>query len=164
MAADIANGTKDAVVSWCYLNREGDLLTKLIDGAEQVSGNDDDERKEEIFDAFANGQIKKLVTKPLIAASGLNWQHCNRQTFFPSHSFEQWYQSVRRSWRFGQTRPVTVDVITSEGEANVLSNLHRKAEAADRMFENLVNLMNNELAIQKTEYKAQTTQLPTWLQ
>jgi hypothetical protein len=59
---------------------------------------------------------------------------------------------------------VTVDVITSEGEANVLSNLHRKAEAADRMFENLVNLMNNELAIQKTEYKAQTTQLPTWLQ
>jgi hypothetical protein len=100
----------------------------------------------------------------LIASSGLNWQHCNRQTFFPSHSFEQWYQSVRRSWRFGQTRPVTVDVITSEGEANVLSNLHRKAEAADRMFENLVNLMNNELAIQKNEYKATPTEIPTWLQ
>jgi hypothetical protein len=163
MAADIANGTPDAVVSWCYLNREGDLLTKLIDGAQQVSGNDPDDKKEEIFDAFAKGELKKLVTKPLIAASGLNWQHCNRQTFFPSHSFEQFYQSVRRSWRFGQKRPVTVDIITSEGEANVLSNLHRKAEAADRMFQNLVNLMNNELAIQKTEYNAQQTEIPSWL-
>jgi len=163
MAADIANGTKEAMVSWCYLNREGDLLTKLIEGAVQVSGNDSDEHKEEMFEAFSSGQLKKLVTKPLIASSGLNWQHCHRQTFFPSHSFEQWYQSVRRCWRFGQTKPVTVDVITSEGETNVLANLHRKAEAADRMFENLVRLMNNELDIEKREYNQTKTQLPQWL-
>ena len=163
MAAEIANGTKDAVVSWCYLNREGNLLTKLIDGAEEVSGNDSDERKEELFEAFSSGQLKKIVTKPLIASSGLNWQHCHRQTFFPSHSFEQWYQSVRRCWRFGQKEKVTVDVITSEGETNVLANLHRKAEAADRMFENLVRLMNNELDIEKKEYNTNKTQLPQWL-
>jgi len=164
MAAEISNGTDDAVVSWCYLNREGDLLTKMIKDAVQVSGDDSDDRKEEVFEAFASGQLKKLVTKPLIASSGLNWQHCNRQTFFPSHSFEQWYQSIRRSWRFGQTRPVTVDIITSEGEANVLANLQRKAEAAERMFANLVHLMNNELAIQKTEYNSQPTEIPQWLQ
>jgi len=163
MAAEIANSTDDAVVSWCYLNREGDLLTKLINGAVQVSGDDPDDRKEEIFEAFASGQLKKLVTKPLIASSGLNWQHCNRQTFFPSHSFEQWYQSIRRSWRFGQKRPVTVDIITSEGEANVLSNLQRKAESAGRMFANLVQLMNNELAIQKTEYNSKPTEIPQWM-
>jgi hypothetical protein len=164
MAARIANATDESVVSWCYLNREGDLLEKMIDGSKQVSGNDPDEKKEEIFEAFASGQIKKLITKPLIASSGLNWQHCNRQTFFPSHSFEQWYQSVRRSWRFGQTKPVTVDIITSEGESNILRSLERKSEAAERMFKNLVNLMNNELAIQKTEYNAQQTEIPSWLQ
>jgi hypothetical protein len=164
MAARIANATDESVVSWCYLNREGDLLEKMINGSKQVSGNDPDEKKEEIFEAFASGQIKKLITKPLIASSGLNWQHCNRQTFFPSHSFEQWYQSVRRSWRFGQTKPVTVDIITSEGESNILRSLERKSEAAERMFKNLVNLMNNELAIQKTEYKAQQTEIPSWLQ
>jgi hypothetical protein len=163
MAAEIVNGTKDAVVSWCYLNREGNLLAKLINGAEEVSGNDSDERKEEIFEAFSSGQLTKLVTKPLIASSGLNWQHCHRQTFFPSHSFEQWYQSVRRCWRFGQKEKVTVDVITSEGEANVLANLHRKAEAADRMFENLVRLMNNELDIEKREYNNNKIQLPQWI-
>ena len=164
MAANIANGTTDPVVSWCYLNKEGDLLQKMIDGSEQVSGNDSDDRKEELFDAFTSGQLKKLVTKPLIAASGMNWQHCNRMTFFPSHSFEQWYQSIRRFWRFGQTKPVYADVITSEGELNVLSNLQRKADAADRMFENLVRLMNDELAIQKNEYNATKTEIPSWLQ
>jgi hypothetical protein len=163
MAAEIANGTKESIVSWCYLNREGDLLTKLIDGAVQVSGDDSDEKKEEIFTAFSTGQARAIVTKPIIAGMGLNWQHCHRQTFFPSHSFEQWYQSIRRCWRFGQKNPVTVDVITSEGEANVLSNLMRKSEAADRMFANLVAMMSNELQIEKTEKNINQSTLPSWL-
>jgi hypothetical protein len=79
------------------------------------------------------------VTKPAIGAWGLNWQHCNRMTFFPSHSYEQYYQAVRRCWRFGQTKPVTVDIITTEGGANALANLQRKADQADRMFEALVS-------------------------
>ena len=163
MAAEIANATSDPVISWCYLNREGDMLTKMIDGAVQVSGTDSDERKEEVLEAFASGSIRVLVTKPKIAGMGLNLQHCNRMTYFPSHSFEQWYQSIRRCWRFGQKHPVTVDVITSEGEANILSNLQRKATAADGMFSNLVAMMNNELSIQKKQHVTTPTQLPNWI-
>lgn len=111
----------------------------------QISGADSDERKEEVFDAFTNGSLRALVTKPKIGAFGLNWQHCARMSVFPSHSYEQYYQAVRRCWRFGQTRDVTVDVITTRGEADVLGNLQRKADAADRMFTALVAAMNTEV-------------------
>lgn len=150
------------VVAWCHLNDEGDLLEKLIAGAVQVSGSDKDERKEEIFEAFAAGQIRALVTKPTIAGFGLNWQHCAHQTFFPSHSFEQWYQSVRRCWRFGQTRDVTVDVVSSAGEAGVLGNLNEKARKADAMFRNLVDLMNDQLRIVNDQNFSQQERVPSW--
>lgn len=141
--AEKANGA-DKFVAWCHLNDEGDLLEDLIDGAEQVSGADSDERKEELFEAFTTGQLRVLVTKPRIGAFGLNWQHCAQMSVFPSHSYEQYYQAVRRCWRFGQTRNVTVDVITTKGEADVLGNLRRKADAADRMFAALVHEMQTE--------------------
>jgi hypothetical protein len=162
-AADICNSHDDFTISWCYLNKESDMLEKMIDGAIAISGDDSDERKEEIFTAFSTGQLKKLITKPKIAGMGLNWQHCNHQTFFPSHSFEQMYQSVRRCWRFGQKRPVTVDMITSEGERDVIINLRRKAEASDKLFSKLVSLMNNELAIEKKQNNNTKEQLPSWL-
>ena len=133
----------DKFVAWCHLNDEGDLLEKLIPGAMQVSGSDSDERKEEIFSAFTLGQLRALVTKPRIGAFGLNWQHCARMSVFPSHSYEQYYQAVRRCWRFGQTRDVHVDVITTKGESDVLGNLKRKAEQADQMFAALVQEMRN---------------------
>jgi hypothetical protein len=88
-AAEIICGTDLPAVAWCHLNDEGNLLEKLIPGAVEVEGNDPDEKKEEVFEAFAAGHIRVLVSKPVIAAFGLNWQHCNHQTFFPSHSFEQ---------------------------------------------------------------------------
>lgn len=163
MAAEIISSHNDASVAWCHLNSEGDLLTRMIPGAVQVSGKDSDESKEESFRAFERGEIRVLVTKPTIAGFGLNWQHCHRQTFFPSHSFEQWYQAIRRSWRFGQDHAVTVDVISSEGEARVLSNLQRKAEAADRMFENLVSMMRDELKIREKNKHTNQTKLPAWL-
>lgn len=163
MAADIANSNKESIVAWCHLNREGDLLTKLIPDAVQVSGDDTDERKEEVFNGFASGEIRVIVTKPKIASMGMNWQHCARQVMFPSHSFEQYYQAIRRSWRFGQKRNVTVDVITSEGEANVLNNLQRKAEAAEKMFANLVSLMNDELKIESENLHTKQTEIPKWL-
>jgi len=162
-AADICNSHDDFTISWCYLNKESDMLEKMIDGAVAISGDDCDERKEEIFTAFSTGELKKLITKPKIAGMGLNWQHCNHQTFFPSHSFEQMYQSVRRCWRFGQKRPVTVDMITSEGERDVIINLRRKAEASEKLFSKLVSLMNNELAIEKKENTNTKEQLPSWL-
>ena len=162
-AAGLINATSAPAVAWCHLNDEGNLLEKLIPGAVEVEGNDSDEFKEETFDAFSRGQIRVLVSKPVIAGFGLNWQHCAHQTFFPSHSFEQWYQAIRRCWRFGQKHPVRVDVITSEGELGVLSNMNRKADQAEAMFSNLVELITNELKITAVNHHTQKQTNPSWL-
>jgi hypothetical protein len=154
---------KDQALVWCHLNDEGDLLEEAIEGAAQVSGSDADEAKEEKFLAFATGQLRVLVTKPKIGAWGLNFQRCAHVTFFPSHSFEQYYQGVRRCWRFGQTRPVRVDVVTTEGEADVLKNLQRKAAAAAAMFSNLVSCMNDALAIDRYSAPDAMPEVPAWL-
>jgi hypothetical protein len=162
-AAELVNGTGMPAVAWCHLNDEGDLLAKLIPDSVQVSGSDSDEAKEDAFDAFVRGDVRVLVSKPVIAGYGLNWQHCSHQTFFPSHSFEQWYQAVRRCWRFGQTRPVIVDVISSEGEEGVLANMQAKAAAADEMFSRLVELMNDELRVTRAVPFPEQERIPAWL-
>jgi hypothetical protein len=153
----------NSAVCWCHLNSEGDMLADLIPDAVQVSGSDSDDAKEEAFLAFSAGQIRVLVTKPKIGAWGLNWQHCAHMTTFPSHSFEQYYQSVRRCWRFGQERTVVVDVVSTEGEGDVLANLQRKAMAADRMFSNLVAIMNDPLRIARHDPFTIDTEVPAWL-
>jgi hypothetical protein len=152
------------VVAWGHLNDECDLLETLIPDAVQVSGADSDEAKEEKFLAFQNGEARALVTKPKIGAFGLNWQHCAHMTIFPSHSFEAYYQQVRRCWRFGQTREVVVDIVASEGEIGVLRNLQRKARAADLMFSRLVELVNNELHLERSSVtQPRKVQVPAWL-
>ncbi len=150
-------------IAWCHLNDEGNLIGRLIPDAVQVSGSDSDERKEEVFIGFADGDIRVLVTKPRIGAFGMNWQHCSHMTFFPSHSYEQYYQGVRRCWRFGQTNPVTVDIITTEGGRGVLENLQRKGKQADRMFRQIVFYMNDELRIATSIPFEQKEELPAWL-
>ena len=160
--AELVNGKKPALV-WCHLNPEGDLLEKLIPDSVQVCGDDSDAAKEERLMAFEDGEIRVLVTKPKIAGWGLNFQQCSHVTFFPSHSYEQYYQGVRRCWRFGQKNPVTVDVVTTEGELNVLKNLQRKAGQADRMFSNLVAEMGNALNITKQETGKTKEKIPVWL-
>ena len=152
----------DTAVAWCQLNAEGDLLTKLIDGAVQISGSDSPERKEEVLHAFSDGRIRVLVTKPIIGAWGLNWQHCNRMAFFPSHSYEQYYQAVRRSWRFGQERPVLVDIVTTEGGINALRNLRRKAVQADAMFTRLVEHMRESLSVERSLHFERKVEVPEW--
>lgn len=164
MAASLVNGTGEPFVSWCHLNPEGHLMEKLMPDAVQISGADCDDRKEEVFTAFAAGSIRGIITKPQIAGFGLNWQHCAHQTFFPSHSYEQWHQCASRSRRFGQTRRVTIDIIASEGERDVMANLERKREQAERMFARLIELMNDSHNIRETRDHKQPTQLPTWLQ
>jgi hypothetical protein len=161
VAALVAD-TKQPAMVWCHLNEEGDRLAEAIKDSKQVSGQDSDERKEELFLAFASGELRVLVTKPKIGAWGLNFQHCAHVTFFPSHSFEQYYQGVRRCWRFGQTRPVQVDVITTEGEKEVLKNLQRKAKAADKMFSDLVEHMNDSLGVKRIEFN-ERERVPAWL-
>jgi hypothetical protein len=161
-AAEMVNGNSHAVV-WCHLNEEGDTLEKLIPDAVQVSGSDSDEKKEEALLGFSSGKIRVLITKPKIAGFGLNWQHCNHMTFFPSHSFEQYYQSVRRCWRFGQKKPVTVDIITTQGGMSVLRNLQRKSQAADKMFSQLVSYMTDALHLQNDTKFNKKTGVPEWL-
>jgi hypothetical protein len=160
-AAELINGA-DSAVAWCQLNAESELLTKLVDGVE-VRGSDDPDAKEEALAAFGRGEIRVLVTKPIIGAWGLNWQHCNRMTFFPSHSYEQYYQAVRRCWRFGQRRPVTVDIVTTEGGEAALKSLERKSAQADRMFDQLVTHMRDGLDIKRSEDHKAQVEVPTWL-
>ena len=162
-AAELAIAHNGASVVWCHLNAEADLIERIIPGAVQVSGSDSDDAKEEKFAAFTSGQIQKLATKPKVAAWGLNWQHCHHQTFFPSNSFEQWYQCVRRSWRFGQINPVRVDIVSSDGSADVLANMRRKAAAAERMFARLVEFMHRFQSIGRSRYGEQEPAIPLWL-
>ena len=163
LAAQLVSGTGKPALMWCHLNDEGDLLEKMVKGSVQVSGDDDDDAKEEKFIGFAKGHFEKLVTKPKIGAWGLNFQQCRHITTFPSHSFEQYYQGVRRCWRFGQTEPVHVDIITTEGEKSVLQNLQRKAAAADRMFDGLVAHMNDQLKIERVSNFSLGEVFPSWL-
>ena len=160
--ADILRDSERAV-AWCHLNDEGDLLTDLIDGAVQVSGADSDDAKEAKLIAFGRGEIRVLVTKPKIAAWGLNWQHTNRMTFFPSHSYEQYYQSVRRMWRFGQHREVTVDIVATSGGRAALDNLQRKSDQADEMFARLARHVNEALGIQRSVDATASVEVPAWL-
>jgi len=163
MVAELVNHTDQPALVWCHLNDEGDELERRIPDAVQVSGSDSDERKEERLEAFADGRARVLITKPKIGAWGLNFQHCNHVTFFPSHSFEQYYQAVRRCWRFGQRRAVRVDIVTTEGERGVMRNLQRKAEQADEMFSRLVLEMNHALAIERANKMTRQMEVPAWL-
>lgn len=155
--------TGEPCVVWCHLNAEGDLLEKIIPGAVQVKGSMPDDAKEEALHGFTRGDIRVLVTKPKIGCWGLNWQHCNHMVTFPSHSFEQYYQAVRRCWRFGQERPVTVDVIATMGEAGVVGNLRGKADRAEAMFENLVQYMGDALQVGADHEYQDKERVPAWL-
>jgi hypothetical protein len=110
------------------------LIGKIDKDAVEVKGSMNVDKKEEILLAFADGQIKKLITKASITAFGLNWQHCNHTTYFPTYSYEQWYQAIRRFWRFGQTREVYADMVLSDGQTKLLRSLSEKMDKADQMF------------------------------
>jgi superfamily II DNA or RNA helicase len=153
----------DISVIWGHYNYETDFLERMIPNAIQISGSDSDEAKEEKFGAFTNGQIKKLVIKSKIGCWGLNWQHCNHAIFFPSHSYEQYYQAVRRFWRYGQKRKVNIDIVTTMGESGVMENVKRKARDAEKMYSLLVKYMNDELNIKKQNKQFSKTELPKWM-
>jgi len=160
--AELVNGTGQPAFVGCHLNDEGRLLAKLIPDAVEVSGNDSEEAKEEKLLAFASGKARVLVTKPKIGAWGLNFQHCNHVAIFPSHSYEQYYQFIRRCYRFGQKRKVKVDIIATEGDQGVLQNQQLKARKADAMFANLVTQMQNALGIERKQHTNEM-ELPAWL-
>lgn len=152
----------DSAVAWCNLNDESTLLTSLIDGAVELTGSDSLEKKEEILSAYAKGEIRVMVTKPKIASFGLNWQHAHRITYFPTHSYEQMYQAIRRMWRFGQKNDVVVDFIVTEGIKNTMHNLQRKAAQADEMFSKIVQFSTNALKVEKKDIYTNNMEMPQW--
>ncbi len=160
--AELVDHNEPAVV-WCQYNNEGELLEEMIKDGVEVAGRHNDNVKEDRLSDFTKGNIRVLITKPKIGAWGLNWQHVGHHIFFPSHSFEQWYQAIRRSLRFGRKGPVICDVVATPGEDGILDNMKMKSEQADHMFESLVSEMNNSLnniKIRKYEKKAR---LPKWI-
>jgi len=170
--AKIANKEDGTFLVWCDLNYESDMLRKKIKDSVEVKGSDSREFKEKALLGFAKGDIRVLVTKPSIAGFGMNWQHCNNMAFVGlSDSFEQYFQAVRRCWRFGQTKPVNVYIITSELEGNVVRNIKRKEQAAEKMIDEMVvhtqniimeNIQNTkrELAIYNPTIEMK---IPNWL-
>lgn len=162
-AADIVDSRKDQTIFWCELNDEGKALSQAIQDSVEVSGQMSDDAKEEALIGFASGQIKNLIIKPKIGAWGLNFQNCCNVVVFPSHSFEQYYQSVRRCWRFGQVNPVDVHIITSEGQYGVLKNLRRKQDQVNTMFRELVAHMRDAMHLTTSDYFPENERVPKWL-
>jgi len=120
------------------------------------------DKKEEMLIAFQKGEIKKLITKPKITCFGLNWQHCNHTVYFPTFSYEQYYQAIRRFWRFGQTDNVTCDMVYSNGQAKVIQSLMEKAKKADSLFSQL-NKAVNELEVNTDKNFNQKIKLPEFI-
>jgi hypothetical protein len=154
---------KKCSVVWGNLNPECDLMEKIIPNAKQIAGKHSDDEKIELFKAFVSGELPILITKPKIGGFGLNWQHCNHMTFFPTHSWEQFYQCSRRMHRFGNKFDSLIDVITTGGLRGVFKNLERKKRLADEMFEMMTSLMNESLIIDNSTKFDKEMEMPKWM-
>jgi hypothetical protein len=149
-------------VYWCNLNDESELLANLDGDAVEIVGGMSIDRKEEILVSFARGEIKRLITKARMTSMGLNWQHCKHTVFFPTWSYEQYYQAIRRFWRFGQKSEVTCDMVISEGQERVLEALEQKTQKAIELYGNLVAAANQDFSFSAKEFN-QTVRLPAFV-
>lgn len=160
-AVELAAG-HDCTVYWTNFNNEADLIEHLDKNAYQISGGMSLDKKEELLTAFSTGEIKKLITKAKMTAFGLNWQHCNHTVYFPTFSYEQYYQAIRRFWRFGQQFPVTCDMVASDGQKRVLEALMQKTERAKELFSKLNEHINGRFEIVQKPFDKQI-QIPSFL-
>ncbi len=149
-AVELANGKTS--VYWCNTNNESKLLREMDKDAVEIIGSQSIEKKEEILLAFANQEIDRIITKAKMTSFGLNWQHCNHSVFFPTWSYEQYYQAIRRFWRFGQKRDVTIDLVISDGQKRVLDALQQKTQKAIELHENLTRNVNSIFVEKKKEF------------
>lgn len=171
-AADLVNNSDEQWVVWCDLNVESDMLHKLIPDSVEVKGADTNEHKVNSFLGFQSGEIRAIVTKGSIAGYGLNWQNCHNVVFVGlSDSFEAYYQSVRRCWRFGQTKPVNVYLVLAAREGCVKANIERKQADMQHMRDEM-SLYTKEITkkeLQKTVRVVSTynpqqeMEVPDWL-
>ena len=149
-ALNLAKGKTS--VYWVNRNDESSILKNEDNEAVEIIGSQSIDKKEEILKAFAEGQIKRIITKAKMTGMGLNWQHCNHSVFFPTYSYEQYYQAIRRFWRFGQTKPVTIDLVISDGQTRVLEALQQKTQKAIELHENLTKNVNSNFKDIKKEF------------
>ena len=152
-AVELASGNTS--VYWCNTNNESSLLKDMDKDAVEIIGSQSIERKEEILLSFSLGEIKRIITKAKMTSFGLNWQHCNHSVFFPTYSYEQYYQAVRRFWRFGQKKDVTIDVVVSDGQTRVLEALQQKTDKAIELYKNLTENVNRQFTITQKEFNKQ---------
>lgn len=160
-AIELVNGK--CSVYWCNLNEESSLLADLDPDAVEIKGGMSIDKKEDVLMAFANGDIQRLITKAKMTSMGLNWQHCNHTVYFPTWSYEQWYQALRRFWRFGQKRIVTADMVISEGQERVMQALEEKTQKAIALHANLVENASREFTHILKPFDKQVN-LPEFLQ
>jgi len=163
----VASDPSEPWVIWCNTDYEADELRHRMPGAVEVRGNEKPEAKEQKLNDFSHGRIHRLITKPSIAGFGLNWQHCARMAFVGlSYSFEQLYQAIRRTWRYGQTRRVQAHLVVAETEGAVLETIRTKQRQHERMKQGMVNAMRQvELNIDGLDYFAPKAkvEVPSWL-
>lgn len=169
-AAELVNASNEPWIVWCNLNDESDALAKSIPDAVEVRGSDSIEHKEDALFGFSDGRYRVIVTKPSIAGFGMNWQHCPNAAYVGlSHSYEQFYQSVRRIYRFGQSKNVHAHIITSAADGPVVQNIRRKEKQATEMFEQIVKHMSvysdvHNVGRQEMEYDPkQDLKVPSWV-
>lgn len=171
-AALVASEPDEPWIVWCGLNDEADGMARALPGSVNVQGSDDPDVKADRLGAFAEGTLRVLVTKPSIAGFGMNFQHCARMVFVGlGDSYEQYYQAVRRCWRFGQTRPVAVHVVLSEPEEAVFANVLRKEREARGMAAELARHVAEYeraeiagLSARDVYEPAMPMRLPAWLE
>jgi len=140
-ALELASGKTS--VYWCNRNEESKILKANDPESVEIIGSQSIDQKEEILKAFASGEIKRLITKAKMTGMGLNWQHCNHSVFFPTYSYEQYYQAIRRFWRFGQNKDVTIDMVISDGQERVLEAIQQKTEKAKQLHTQLTLNVNS---------------------
>ena len=160
VAAIVASRPNEQWLIWCNLNNESRAASDRIAGAVEVCGADSPEFKEQSMADFAAGKIRVLVSKPSICGFGLNFQSCHNVVFLGlSDSYEQFYQAIRRCWRFGQKSEVDCYIVTSSAEGEVIKNIKRKEADAQRMAEEMVNQMQE---VNKAELRGSVRNKPTY--
>jgi len=173
VAADLVNKSDDIWLVWCELNDESKLLKSLIKDSVEIKGSDSEDHKTKAMRDFANGNIKCLITKPKIAGFGMNWQVCSHVVYASvSDSFEQFFQSERRVYRYGQKSEVKVHIVRSEAEGNIRDNIQRKEEKFMEMINEVVAYTKaqtlkeiKQVTIQRTDYNPNVEMsLPSFLE
>lgn len=160
-AAELVNGSNDPWIVWVNQNAEADKALELIPDAVQVSGSEKQESKAKKLLGFAHGDFRVLVTKKKIAQFGLNYQHCPNQVFAAlDFSFEGLYQAIRRSWRFGQKKPVHIYIITTDTMENVMASIERKRAEFEKMQREMNHYINEVDASLKIDYSGEVYETP----